>query len=430
MRNKAVLKEGVHLWRQQMSSLLHKRLKIFHRRYVLALIALLLPVVFQLVICLAIPSSSVLDKDLTEVRILGKTDLNINKYGPVQLLYNNLNSSNQTDRLLVDFYKHRASRLNIIKIDEDLGDYVSEEVSRDFTALYRQNFFGMSFELSETFDLNSSSITGYYSTMAYQSLGVIVNEMSNFLLFLLSGNQSRTISTFNSPLSSNSSKYFGDDFAKYLGCFDILPLSLFNFLTSITVAFIISFSLIHVAKETINRSKHLQLLSGSHQLTYWLSNYLFDMILCGYNVTLLVVVVWTAGGWRQDNSDVVVLAAWPAIGYVMLVLAVSSLSWPLYGYCWCHCFKSDVTAFIVLWLLLCMAAFVDVLCAFVQIFTHINNLGLGFDAALPSLMYAVRMLLSLLFPNVTVKRQLFDLRLRTSNYCVDVLNDVIKSNLI
>ena len=64
--------------------------------------------------------------------------------------------------------------------------------------------------------------------MAYHSLGIVVSEVSNLLLYLLSEDSpvTKRIVTYNSPLSSNSSKYVGDDFVKFLGCFDILPLSL------------------------------------------------------------------------------------------------------------------------------------------------------------------------------------------------------------
>lgn len=86
----------------------------------------------------------------------------------------------------------------------------------------------MSFNISEPFNVNTAELVGYYSTMAYHSLGIVVSEISNLLLFLLSKDYParRQIVTYNSPISSNSSKYIGDDFIKFLGCFDILPLSL------------------------------------------------------------------------------------------------------------------------------------------------------------------------------------------------------------
>ena len=65
--------------------------------------------------------------------------------------------------------------------------------------------------------------------------------------------------------------------------------------------------------------------------------------------------------------------------------------------------------------------------SFIQIFAHIANKSLEADSALPAIMYTLRIFLSILFPNVTLKRQLFDLRLRSNNYCIDILNNVVKS---
>ena len=116
----------------------------------------------------------------------------------------------------------------------------------------------------------------------------------------------------------------------------------FNFLTSLTVAFIMSFILMHVAKERMNGSKNLQLLSGTHKITYWTSNYIFDYAICLYNICLLIIVIAVVGTTRNSDqsSDVTITAEWPTIGYVMLIFFLSSFSWPLYGYCWSYFFQA------------------------------------------------------------------------------------------
>lgn len=191
-----------------------------------------------------------------------------------------------------------------------------------------------------------------------------------------------------------------------------------------------SFILMHVAKERMNGSKNLQLLSGTHKITYWTSNYIFDYAICLYNICLLIIVIALVGAMRSTDStsDVSITSEWPTIGYLMLIFFLSSFSWPLYGYCWSYFFKTDVTAFVVLLLLLCVATFLDVIFSFIQIFTHISDKTLQADSPLPSIMYTLRIFLSIFFPNVTLKRQMFDLRLRSNNYCIDILNNVIKSN--
>ena len=159
----------------------------------------------------------------------------------------------------------------------------------------------------------------------------------------------KSITTINRPLSSNDSNYIGDEFLKYLGCFDILPLSIFNFSTSLIVAFIMSSTVMHISKEKMNGSRNLQLLSGSHRITYWISNYIFDYLICLINIALIIGIIVIIDGSRTDkNSDISVIAMYPTIGYVILILVVSSFNWPLYGYCWANYFKSDVNAFVIL----------------------------------------------------------------------------------
>jgi hypothetical protein len=48
---------------------------------------------------------------------------------------------------------------------------------------------------------------------------------------------------------------------------DVLPVSILNMLNSLLVAFIMATLAIHVAKERLNGSKGLQLLTGTHFLT-------------------------------------------------------------------------------------------------------------------------------------------------------------------
>ena len=90
-------------------------------------------------------------------------------------------------------------------------------------------------------NINDCEIIGYYSRMAYHTPGVILNEISNLLLSLLNSNRiDKQIKTMNVPINSNDSNYNGSDFIKYIECFDILPLSAFNFGISIILGFTIS----------------------------------------------------------------------------------------------------------------------------------------------------------------------------------------------
>ena len=230
MKNNGSRKYGPELWRQQIVTLLTKRITIFYRRYILAATILLVPVIMQIILCVLIPSSDVLDSSIESSPIvdLGQVILNAKKYGNIQFPYEiNSSKTQNINSLLYDFYVRRNSQIEL-KPTNNLAETVFNERSRNLASIYENNFLGVKFNnVADILDLNSLEIIGYYSTMAYHSLGVILNEMSNFLLYSLTSNKAIApkITTYNSPLSSNNSNYIGDDFIKYLGCFDILPYS-------------------------------------------------------------------------------------------------------------------------------------------------------------------------------------------------------------
>ena len=431
-----------------MRTLLFKRLIIFGRRYILALIILLFPLLSQTIISSVIPTSSILENK-TEVIIkeLPAFKFDINYYGNQQTFLYSINDTNplsQLDRVVENFYAKRSS-INLLKLNDSIMNFVTEKRLSKFSSIYDDYFVAMKWTINSdvasnsipaaadinAFDVNNTQIEAFFSSMAYHSPAIIVNEISNLLLSLLNANNlDKSITTLNKPLSSNDSKYVGDEFLKYLGCFDILPLSIFNFSTSLIVAFIMSSTVMHISKEKMNGSRNLQLLSGSHKITYWISNYIFDFIVCLINISLIVSIIVVVSTIKNEkNSDVALLSTYPTIGYVALIMIISSLNWPLYGYCWANYFKSDVNAFVILIVLLFMASFFDVVFSFIQIFNnfaHLNDTTNTKESPVSILMYTLRIILSILFPNVTIKRQLFNFRLRTNDYCIYTLNRVIK----
>jgi hypothetical protein len=238
----------------------------------------------------------------------------------------------------------------------------------------------------------------------------------------------QTISTYNTPLTPSYSKYYGNDFLKYLGCFDILPLSIFNFAVSLLLSFVISINVMHISREKINGSKKMQILSNTNKLVYWISNYLFDISIFFFNLATILAVILIVNAIKNDpETDIYLISSFPTFPYLVLVLMISSLCWPLYTYCWVNFFKSDVTAFAILLILLGVSCFADVLFSFVHLFIHVTEPDLDFASAGSLMVYALRILFTILFPTVTIKRELFNFRIRANRYCISSLNRVIKS---
>ncbi len=294
-----------------MRSLIFKRLIIFGRRYILALIILLFPLLSQTIISSVIPTSSVLEnKSEIVISELSSYKFDISNYGPEQIFLYSLNdtsSSSSSEFLFINemikqFYSSKRNQLNLFQLNDSsssLNNYVTNMRRNKFSTIYDNYFMGMNWQInsnnntiSQFIDVNTIKIDAFFSTMAYHSSGTIVNEISNLLLYLLNSNKTdKSITTINRPLSSNDSNYIGDEFLKYLGCFDILPLSIFNFSTSLIVAFIMSSTVMHISKEKMNGSRNLQLLSGSHRITYWISNYVFDYLICLINIAFIIGII-------------------------------------------------------------------------------------------------------------------------------------------
>ena len=128
-------------------------------------------------------------------------------------------------------------------MNESVSEFVANKQKKSMLSFVKEFYFGMSWRLAPNFlyNINDCEIVGYFSRMAYQTPGVVLNEISNLLLTVLNSNQvDKRIETVNAPIGSNTSKFGGNDFLKYVGCFDILPLSAFNFAISIVIGLSIS----------------------------------------------------------------------------------------------------------------------------------------------------------------------------------------------
>ena len=81
----------------------------------------------------------------------------------------------------------------------------------------------------------------------------------------------------------------------------------------------------------------------------------------------------------------------------------------------------------MLLILLGFVAFLDMIFVFAELILigSNNNKRNG----LSNLITGFRFLLALIFPNVTVKRGFYDLKIRSNNYCIDQINDVLDRNL-
>lgn len=146
LKETAFLKHGKDLWLQQILTLLSKRFLIFYRRYILASTMLLFPCLLQIIICILVPSMSVLDasKNVAPIKDLGRLDLNIDNYGATNLPYSILSRPDEPgrfDQLFNQFYAQRDEDIQLEKVG-DVPNTVFQEKKSFFSSIYTRNFLG------------------------------------------------------------------------------------------------------------------------------------------------------------------------------------------------------------------------------------------------------------------------------------------------
>lgn len=183
---------------------------------------------------------------------------------------------------------------------------------------------------------------------------------------------------------------------------------------------------IHVTAERINGSKSLQLLTGTHFSTYWLSNYLFDMCVCLFNVCTIILSIKVVDAAKNDpTSELSPIVTGDAFIITFILFLASSWSWCAFAYCSSLIFQSDIVAFIGVFLIASVAAFMDMICSLVYLFVKLDKQGK--DSFTSTLMDFIRYLLAICFPNVTIKRALYNIKIKDNDYCLNSLNSILNT---
>ncbi len=423
---------GFILQLQQLKGLMRKRFLLFKARYALALITLVLPIFAQAIICYVLPvETETIDFIRQTVRTVGNYSFNVKNYKEFTMLYSVTNRSSNMFSTVFDNYYSSPGLLKLEKLDQNtsIPSFVKQKRKDSLKYLVSDYYTAFSFD---SYDSSTVIANAYYSTMIYHSSATILNEITNIFLAFYNSNSSnikKTITTFNTPIPRNDTSMFNDNnFLKYLSCIDILPLSTLNYINGVIFAIFISFFVVHVGKERINGSKHLQLLTGVHFSIYWIANFLFDFIICFYTICGTVGIIKLIDFVRNEPlSETFLIANEENLLYLFILLIFSSFAWLAYAYVFSNFFKSEIIGFIILMVILGMAAFMDMVWCFFQLFVRINVKDSNLNDTISDILEIIRWTFVILFPNVTIKRGLFDLKVRKNEFCVQAINNILKS---
>jgi hypothetical protein len=439
---------GIRRILYQLRGMWLKRLRIFLRRYFIAIFYLLTPIaITALAVFLTRSSANRANANANEnTNAYNKKtslDLTLLSYAKEQDLVYKINTNNselkkQVNDAFRDYYMNADKNKSSIRLTEldggnetSIGDYVLVKRKENYKNLLN-NYFG-AIELKIR-DQNESGLyldaQLYYSSMAYHSMGVILNELNGFMLSYYAQNSQKSIRTVNIPVLGDTEQQF--DYIDFYDpnletCNEFLPYSLLDYMCAVCVAALISFASIYMIREKTNGSKQLQLMSDTHFITYWLANYLFDMLVYLIDVALIVITLYVATLIRNDsNTEAYVIAQ--ADGNIFVLLAytlINSLSWPLLTYIWSFLFKSDIIGFVVLFILLNLITMLD----FIASITFLSFKSAKFDGIEVTIVEIVRIAFALLFPNIQLKKVVYNLKIRENQRCINTLNIILQLNM-
>nr|UOU03316.1 ATP-binding cassette subfamily A3-like 3 [Brachionus rubens] len=421
---------GKSLIVQQFKALFIKRFRIFIRRYFLALTIIILPLLIQIFSALIVPTkTNLVNKYDNSLRYAGRINLNIQNYGKFRMVYHIANSSYSDIPLrsmIKKFYKtQNRPNVDLLEIKQDnVSSFILNEQKSNLK--YQTDDFYMAMSLNITNSEKFQAIL-YYSTLAFHSSAVMLNEISNLILTFITNDVSKSITTINAPLLSNNSLYNGNDLIEFLACLDILPVSILNSVIALISTFLISITVINVSRERISGSKTLQLLSGTNLSTYWISNYSFDLILFVLSYTIVVVCLKVIDVIRNDPlNESYVLVSDLNIFNLFILLVISSLSSCTMSYIWSFFFKSEIIGFIIVFIILGLGIFLDMVCSFLQLFISMDPYDK--NKSIFNFLGSIKSLFLFILPNVTVKRGLYNMKIRNNSYCINFSNRVLNSN--
>ena len=111
-----------------------------------------------------------------------------------------------------------------------------------------------------------------------------------------------------------------------------------------------------------------------------------------------------------------------------LILLVTSLSWAIFAYIWSNIFKSDITAFIMLFSIMSVTSCLDIISSLVK---HAVYNDFRSKNGTSYTRYDIfRDSLTFLFPNVAVKRAVFYVKIKNILDCKTTPNETSISNLL
>lgn len=248
-----------------------------------------MPVLMAIIIIATVPTPKQMQARLLLIERIADAQVTFaaSHYSPQTVVFFARSTDSRPEYYLTSYLKEMGA--NLIQLTrDDVANYISSRYLQSYTTFMNEYQFG--------FSLNTVGpdvyMDVYFSTFNFHTMPTAINTAMNVMFQYQTNSTSKRIITTNQPILIDSvDAPRRAVFYDRISCFDILPISLLNFLTSIIGGLFISLLILNVIRERISHSKELQLLTRTSKRTYWITHALYDFILCIVVCVLLTIVM-------------------------------------------------------------------------------------------------------------------------------------------
>jgi ATP-binding cassette, subfamily A (ABC1), member 3 len=271
---------------------------------------MIVPVIF-LIIGLAILKAVPSNQELPSLT------LNLDKFTTVFVPYSTPTDGTTltlAQKSLVDSFvnfinsRSKTSAVQTNTLGNSSNDYLKSKSMED-VFIYTQQYIGA---LDFTVTNSTLQLLAYFNNEAYHTPAIMQNIISNALLNYVTNGKMGQLITVNHPMPQTTNDKLDNSSGQ----------STLAIVVAINLLFGISFLAgsisVYIIKERSSRAKHLQFLSGVMSLTYWLSNFIWDVInfLLPIFLILIALAAFQIPAYVNDNR----------LGIVFLLMLFFSFS--------------------------------------------------------------------------------------------------------
>lgn len=403
-----------------------KRLNVSRRQWNLIIGVLILPVLLEILCVSVVPTSREIQSLLLENERIADAEvfLDASIFNPQSFVFSSRQNSSKIRSALIELIEEKNVESTDIANENPLN-FVRERF------LESERIFIDRFQLG--FGLNSENsswpVEAFFSSVNFHATAVTLNLATNVFLRTLTNSSRRKISARNQPiLTSTKSSSYVAQILSFLSCFEVFPVSLFPFLNGILASIFVSLFVFYSIDERRKKSKNLQLLTNLSRFSFFLSNFIFDLLLSTLLVAILTLIVGVAARTNpKSDADFKVFQRAEPLTFFFVSFFLYVLASIPFAFSFSLRPRTSIIGLTNFFILNVVGNIFDAVISSFTVFSQNPTPNDG-----PSKSYRVvevlRWILAICLPSVNLKHSVFNIQLHESVPCIRNFNTFIGTN--